>query len=111
MNDPHCLTAGPMAEQLENAILENAQGPAKAAGDSGSMEQHKLPDQIAATAPHSGSSAPPASSTPVWSSLGPRLWAWVLSFLQWVLDTGCHTPTEPHAAVNIKAECGPFGVE
>jgi hypothetical protein len=36
-----------MAEELENAILENAQGPAKASGDSGSMEQHPLPDQIA----------------------------------------------------------------
>jgi hypothetical protein len=33
---------------LEDAIRENAEGPAKAAGDSGSMEQHKLPDQIAA---------------------------------------------------------------
>lgn len=37
-----------MADQLDEAIRENAQGPAKAAGDSGSMEQHKLPDQIAA---------------------------------------------------------------
>ncbi len=37
-----------MSESLEDAIRENAQGPAKAAGDSGSMEQHKLPDQIAA---------------------------------------------------------------
>jgi hypothetical protein len=37
-----------MAEDLENTILENAQGPAKASGDSGSMEQHSLPDQIAA---------------------------------------------------------------
>jgi hypothetical protein len=37
-----------MADELEDAIRENAQGPAKAAGDSGSMEQHKLPDQIAA---------------------------------------------------------------
>lgn len=37
-----------MADNLEDAIRENAQGPAKAAGDSGSMEQHKLPDQIAA---------------------------------------------------------------
>jgi hypothetical protein len=33
---------------LEDTIRENAEGPAKAAGDSGSMEQHKLPDQIAA---------------------------------------------------------------
>jgi hypothetical protein len=37
-----------MAEELANAILENAQGPAKASGDSGSMEQHTLPDQVAA---------------------------------------------------------------
>ncbi|MCO6455480.1 MAG: hypothetical protein J5I93_09300 [Pirellulaceae bacterium] len=37
-----------MSDELEDAIRENAQGPAKAAGDSGSMEQHKLPDQIAA---------------------------------------------------------------
>jgi hypothetical protein len=37
-----------MADELEDAIRENAQGPAKATGDSGSMEQHKLPDQIAA---------------------------------------------------------------
>jgi len=37
-----------MAEEIENAIIENAQGPAKASGDSGSMEQHSLPDQIAA---------------------------------------------------------------
>ncbi|GIX04618.1 MAG: hypothetical protein KatS3mg114_0487 [Planctomycetaceae bacterium] len=37
-----------MTDNLEDAIRENAQGPAKAAGDAGSMEQHKLPDQIAA---------------------------------------------------------------
>jgi hypothetical protein len=37
-----------MADNLEDTIRENAQGPAKAAGDSGSMEQHKLTDQIAA---------------------------------------------------------------
>lgn len=37
-----------MPEDLEQTIRENAQGPAKAAGDSGSMEQHSLPDQIAA---------------------------------------------------------------
>ena len=41
-----------MAEEtdssLADAIKENAAGPAKASGDSGSMEQHKLPDQIAA---------------------------------------------------------------
>jgi len=37
-----------MPDDLEDTIRENAQGPAKAAGDSGSMEQHKLSDQIAA---------------------------------------------------------------
>jgi len=37
-----------MVEDLEIAIFENAQGPAKASGDSGSMEQHSLPDQVAA---------------------------------------------------------------
>jgi hypothetical protein len=37
-----------MADDLEDTIRENAEGPAKAAGDAGSIEQHKLPDQIAA---------------------------------------------------------------
>jgi hypothetical protein len=37
-----------MADDLADTILENAQGPQKASGDSGSMEQHALPDQIAA---------------------------------------------------------------
>lgn len=37
-----------MTEPLEQSILENAQQPAKAAGDSGSVEQHSLADQIAA---------------------------------------------------------------
>jgi hypothetical protein len=37
-----------VAEQLDQTIRDNAAGPAKASGDSGSMEQHKLPDQIAA---------------------------------------------------------------
>ena len=37
-----------MAEDLDQTIRDNADGPAKAAGDSGSMEQHKLSDQIAA---------------------------------------------------------------
>jgi hypothetical protein len=32
----------------EQAITENATGPKKATGDSGSVEQHGLPDQIAA---------------------------------------------------------------
>lgn len=33
---------------IENAIRENAAGPAKASGDSGSVEQHSLADQIEA---------------------------------------------------------------
>lgn len=37
-----------MTEDLEQTIRENAQGPAKASGDSSSMEQHSLPYQIAA---------------------------------------------------------------
>jgi hypothetical protein len=37
-----------MADDLESTIRQNAQGPAKAAGDAGSVEQHPLPDQIAA---------------------------------------------------------------
>ena len=37
-----------MADTLVDKIKENAEGPAKASGDAGSMEQHSLPDQIAA---------------------------------------------------------------
>ena len=37
-----------MSDDLEDAIRQNAQGPAKASGDAGSMEQHSLPDQIEA---------------------------------------------------------------
>ena len=33
---------------LEQAIRDNAAGPAKATGDSGSVEQHPLKDQIEA---------------------------------------------------------------
>ncbi|MCI0364936.1 MAG: hypothetical protein L0219_13745 [Phycisphaerales bacterium] len=33
---------------LEDAIRDNASGPARAQGDSGSVQQHPLPDQIAA---------------------------------------------------------------
>lgn len=36
-----------MAE-LDEAIRQNAEGPAKATGDSGSVEQHKLTEQIEA---------------------------------------------------------------
>lgn len=35
-----------MPEELDDTIRQNAKGPAKAAGDAGSVEQHKLPDQI-----------------------------------------------------------------
>ena len=37
-----------MPDDLTDRIRDNAEGPAKAAGDSGSIEQHKLSDQIAA---------------------------------------------------------------
>lgn len=37
-----------MADDLADTIRDNAQGPAKAAGDAGSVEQHKLSDQIEA---------------------------------------------------------------
>lgn len=37
-----------MTEGLEDSIKENAQGPKRAKGDSAEMEQHPLPDQIAA---------------------------------------------------------------
>lgn len=38
----------PLADELDNAIKENAAGPRRASGDSGSVEQHGLADQIAA---------------------------------------------------------------
>ena len=37
-----------MVEDLEQTIRENAQGPKRATGDSGSVEQHDLKDQIEA---------------------------------------------------------------
>jgi hypothetical protein len=37
-----------MSDELDETIRKNAEGPAKAAGDSGSVEQHPLPDQIEA---------------------------------------------------------------
>jgi len=40
------MTSDP--DELEDKIRENAQAPAKASGDQGSVEQHPLPDQIAA---------------------------------------------------------------
>ena len=36
-----------MADDLEEAIRTNAEGPAEAHGDSGGMKQHPLQDQIA----------------------------------------------------------------
>ena len=35
-----------MPGELDNAIMENAKGPAKVEGDAGSVEQHSLRDQI-----------------------------------------------------------------
>ena len=37
-----------MPNDLTQTIIDSAKAPAKASGDSGSMEQHPLPDQIAA---------------------------------------------------------------
>ncbi|HPP53180.1 MAG TPA: hypothetical protein PK777_09540 [Thermoguttaceae bacterium] len=37
-----------MSESLEDAIRKNAEGPAKVAGDAGTVEQHSLSEQIAA---------------------------------------------------------------
>lgn len=37
-----------MPEELDQAIRDNAAGPRRAQGDSGSVEQHPLQDQIAA---------------------------------------------------------------
>ncbi len=37
-----------MPEKLDQNIRDNAAGPAKATGDSGSVEQHKLRDQVEA---------------------------------------------------------------
>ncbi len=37
-----------MASDLETNIEKNADNPAKAKGDQGAMEQHPIPDQIAA---------------------------------------------------------------
>jgi len=36
-----------MADDLEQTILDNAQGPAEAQGDAGRVRQHGLADQIA----------------------------------------------------------------
>jgi len=37
-----------MSDTIKDAIVDNATGPRKASGDSGSVEQHSLVDQIAA---------------------------------------------------------------
>ena len=37
-----------MADDLEQTILDNAQGPAEARGDAGGLRQHALTDQIEA---------------------------------------------------------------
>ena len=37
-----------MTEDLDNTIRENAEGPKRARGDSGEVEQHSLKDQIEA---------------------------------------------------------------
>jgi len=37
-----------MADELDDTIRQNAQGPAKASGDAGSVELHKLDEQIEA---------------------------------------------------------------
>jgi hypothetical protein len=37
-----------MADELDDAIRTNAEGPKSASGDAGSIEQHSIPDQIAA---------------------------------------------------------------
>ncbi|MCD4823448.1 MAG: hypothetical protein K8S55_02485 [Phycisphaerae bacterium] len=37
-----------MTDSIDNSIQQNALGPRKASGDSGSVEQHSLTDQIAA---------------------------------------------------------------
>ena len=37
-----------MADHLEDKIRENAEGPARVTGDAGTVEQHKLSEQIAA---------------------------------------------------------------
>ena len=37
-----------MTEDLEGTIRENAQGPRRASGDSGSVDQHSISEQIEA---------------------------------------------------------------
>ena len=37
-----------MTDEFDETIRQNAQGPAKVAGDAGSVEQHKPSEQVAA---------------------------------------------------------------
>ena len=37
-----------MADALDNTIKQNAEGPRRASGDAGSIEQHGIEEQIAA---------------------------------------------------------------
>ena len=37
-----------MTDELKDEIRENASGPAKTSADAGSVEQHKLSEQVAA---------------------------------------------------------------
>lgn len=46
-----------MADEIKDAIIENATGPKRATGDEGSIEQHSLQDQIAADRHVKGSEA------------------------------------------------------
>lgn len=45
---PAAPTPVPAPDALDQAIADNAAGPKQATGDTGSVEQHPLPDQIAA---------------------------------------------------------------
>lgn len=45
------------ADDIRDAVIENAKGPKKASDDSTSMEQHPLPDQIEAAKFTSGNAA------------------------------------------------------
>ncbi len=48
VDSPGFFKHRPMADDLDNTIRDNAQGPAKVAGDAGSVEQHKPSEQIEA---------------------------------------------------------------
>jgi hypothetical protein len=45
-NEPTCIPPQPI--DLTPSIVQSASGPRSASGDSGSMSEHSLPDQIAA---------------------------------------------------------------